>query len=126
MGKSYPGKWENFSTSQILLFCSYGETLSRLPGKVSGCDVALNINWTEKLLTRQKVILLSGKVVFIWEKHPGHRDLACQQGRSRYTGKLFVSYELKLFILFSYQGEISLVNLSKSFLANRNNFFPCI
>jgi hypothetical protein len=22
----------------------YGETLSRLPGKVSGCDVALNIN----------------------------------------------------------------------------------
>jgi hypothetical protein len=22
-----------------------------------------------------------------------HRDLACQQARSRYTGKLFVSYE---------------------------------
>ena len=34
----------SFSTSQILLFCSYGETLSRLRGKVSGCDVALNIN----------------------------------------------------------------------------------
>ena len=30
----------------------------------------------------------------IWEKHyPGHRDLACQQTRSRYTGKLFISYE---------------------------------
>ena len=40
MGKSYVVKRENFSTSQILLFCSYGETLSRLPGKVSGCDVA--------------------------------------------------------------------------------------
>jgi hypothetical protein len=41
-------------------------------GKISGCDIALNINCIEKLLTRQKVILLSGKVVFIWEKHyPG-------------------------------------------------------
>jgi hypothetical protein len=44
MGRSYPGWRENISTSQIILFCSYGETLSRLPGKVSGCDVALNIN----------------------------------------------------------------------------------
>ena len=32
--------------------------------------------------------------MFIWGKHyPGHRDLACQQARSRYTGKRFVSYE---------------------------------
>jgi hypothetical protein len=46
------------------------------------------------LVHAQKVIPLSGKVVFIWEKHyPGHRDLACQQARSRYTGKLFISYE---------------------------------
>jgi hypothetical protein len=45
---------------------------------ISGFDVVLNINSIEKLLTRQKVIPLSGKVVFIWEKHyPGHRDLAC-------------------------------------------------
>ena len=37
---------------------------------------------------------LSGKVVFILAKHyPVYRDLACQQARSRYTGKLFVSYE---------------------------------
>jgi hypothetical protein len=44
--------------------------------------------------TRQKVILLSGKVVFIWGKHyPGHRDLACQQARSRYMEKVVVSYE---------------------------------
>ena len=39
MGRSYPGSRENISTSQIILFCSFGETLSRLPGKVSGCDV---------------------------------------------------------------------------------------
>ena len=45
MGKSYPGYREKFSTSQILLFCSRGETLSHLPGNVSGCDVALNMNW---------------------------------------------------------------------------------
>jgi hypothetical protein len=53
------------------------------------------------LLTRQKVIPLSGKVVFIWGKHyPGHRDLACQQARSRYTGKLFVSYERNANVTF--------------------------
>ena len=66
----------------------------RLPGKVSGRDVALVRLAIEKLLTRQKVFPLSGKVVFIWEKHfPVYRDLACQQARSWYTGKLFVSYE---------------------------------
>ena len=81
------------------------ETLSRLPGKVSGCDIALNMNRIEMLLTRQKVIPLSGKVVFIWEKT-----------RSRLS-----TSEIELFILFSYQGEISLVNLSKSSLANRDN-----
>jgi hypothetical protein len=142
--------------------------LSRLPGKVFGCDVALNTNWIEKLLTRQKVIPLSGKVLFNWDKHPGHRDLACQQARSRYTGKLVVSCERSVTfhiselkqvtflttrtawvtsedrvkgcdwwktstllpvdvrvvknitclssLLFSYQGEILLVNLSKNFL----------
>ena len=30
---------ENISIGQIMLFCSYGETFSRLPGKVSRCDV---------------------------------------------------------------------------------------
>ena len=50
------------SVSQIILFCSYGETLSRLPGKVSDCDVALSKSTIEKLLTRQKVFPLSGKV----------------------------------------------------------------
>jgi hypothetical protein len=76
-----------------------------------GCDVALNINWIEKLLTRQKVIPLNGKVVFIWEKHyPGHRDLACQQARSRYTGKLFVSYERS-------------VTFHIIFIPRRNNFW---
>jgi hypothetical protein len=36
--------------------------------------------------------------------------------------KRFVSYEL--FILFSYKDEISLVNLSKRFLVNRDTFCP--
>ena len=41
-------------------------------------------------------------------------------------GKLFVSYERK--VILSYyilvRSEISLVNLLKCFLANRDNFFP--
>ncbi len=42
----------------------------RLPGKVSDRDIALVWLAIENLLTRQKVIFpLSGKVVFIWEKH---------------------------------------------------------
>ena len=49
--------------------CSFGETLSRLTGKVSDCDVALSKSTIEKLLTRHKVFPLSVKVVFIWEKH---------------------------------------------------------
>jgi hypothetical protein len=116
-GSFVRGHYTNNNLKTKARACSYGKKLSRLarkhfdypnnfvlvirrnvtrlPGKVFGCDVALNINWIEKLLTRQKVIPLSGKVVFIlWGKHyPGHRDLACQQARSRYTGKLFVSYE---------------------------------
>ena len=41
MGRSYLGKRENISTSQIILFCSYGEMLSRFKGKVSRCDMIL-------------------------------------------------------------------------------------
>ena len=33
------GSRENISTGQIMLFCSYGEMFSRLPGKVSRGDV---------------------------------------------------------------------------------------
>ena len=59
----------------------------RLPGKVSRSDV-------DFVMCKQKVPLLSRKVVFIWDKNDlGHRDHACQQARSRYPGKLFVSYE---------------------------------
>ena len=61
--------------------------------------------------------------MFIWEKHyPGHRDLVCQQARSRYTGKHFVSYErsVTFHIIFIPRRDL-LVNLSKSFLANRDN-----
>ena len=87
MGRSHLGCRENISTGQIMLFCSYGEMFSRLPGKVSRCDVGF-------VKCKQKVFPLSGKVVFIWDKnYLGHRDLACQQARSRYPGKLFVPYE---------------------------------
>ena len=87
MGRSYLGCRENISTGQIMLFCSYEEMFSRLPGKVSRCDV-------DFVKYKQKVFPLSGKVVFIRDKnYLGHRDLACQQARSRYPGKLFVPYE---------------------------------
>ena len=39
MDRSYLGCRENISTGQIMLFCSYGEMFSRLPGKVPRCDV---------------------------------------------------------------------------------------
>ena len=41
LGRNYIDCQENISTGQIILFCSYGEVLSRLPGKVSRCDVVL-------------------------------------------------------------------------------------
>ena len=58
---------------------------------------------TEKLLTRQEVFPQEscGYVVFILEKHPGHRDLACQyKARSQYTGKLliFSNYFYSIFV----------------------------
>ena len=87
MGRSYLDSRDNISTGQIILFCSYGEMFSRLLGKVSRCDV-------DFVTCKQKVFPLSGKVVFIWDKnYLGHRDLACQQARSRYPGKRFVPYE---------------------------------
>ena len=87
MGRSYLSCRKNISTGQIMFFCSYGEMFFRLAGKVSRCDV-------DFVECKQKVFPLSGKVVFIWDKnYLGHRDLACQQARSRYPGKLFVSYE---------------------------------
>ena len=90
MGRSYLGSRENISTGQIMLFCSYGEMFSCLPGKVSRGDVGF-------VKCKQKVFPLNGKVVFIWDKNDlGHRDLACHQARSRSTEKLFVSYERKV------------------------------
>ena len=58
MGRRYLGCRENISTGQIILFCSYGEMFSRLPGKVSRCDV-------DFVKRKQNVLPLSGKVVFI-------------------------------------------------------------
>ena len=85
MSRSYLGCRENISTGQML-FCSW-RNVFRLPGKVSRCDA-------DFIKCKQKVFPLSGKVVFIWDRnYLGHRDLACQQARSRYPGKLFVPYE---------------------------------
>jgi hypothetical protein len=50
MSKSIPGWRENTSTTQIILFCSYGEKLSRLPGKVFGRDERNNENFPEKVV----------------------------------------------------------------------------
>ena len=71
--------------SNLTEACSYGEIFSRLPGKISRCDV----NFVK---CKQKVFPLSGKVVFLLDKNNlGHRDLACQQARSRYPVKLCIS-----------------------------------
>ena len=58
MDRSYLGCRENISTSQIILFSSYGEMFCLLPGKVSRwrCD------W-DFVKCKQKVFPLSGKVV---------------------------------------------------------------
>ena len=76
------------------MFCSYGEMFSRLPGKVSRC--------VDFVKCKQKFFPLSGKVMFKWDKnYLGDRDLACQQARSRYPGKLSSHMNaMQLFILF--------------------------
>ena len=85
MGRDNLGCRENISIGQIMLFCFLGEMFSRLPGKVSRCDV-------DFVKCKEKVFPLSGKVVFIRNKnYLCHRDPAYQQARSRYVGKLFVS-----------------------------------
>ena len=119
MGRSYLGSRENISTGQIILFCSYGEMFSRLPGKVSRGDV-------DFVQCKQKVFPLSGKVVFIWDKnYLGHRDLACHQARSRLAGKLFASYERKLtFHTISVRKRDLACKLVEMFLGNRDNFCP--
>ena len=80
------------------LYLLYGKTLSRLPGKVSDCDVELSKSTIEKLLTRQIFFPLSGKVVFIWAKHyPVYRELTeISPVNKRDLGRrenFFVSYE---------------------------------
>ena len=93
MSRSYLGCRENISTGQML-FCSWINVF-RLPGKVSHCDA-------DFVKCKQKVFPLSGKVVFIWDRnYLGHRDLACQQARSRYREN-FSSHmnPMQLFILF--------------------------
>ena len=54
MGKSYLDCRENITTAQIILFCTDGKMFSRLPGKVSCCDV-------DFVKCKQKVFPLSGE-----------------------------------------------------------------
>ena len=88
MSRTYLGCRENISTGQIILFCSYAwGNVFALSGEVSRCDVGF-------VKCKQKVFSLSRKAVFIRDKnYLGHRDLAHEQARSRYTGKCVVSYE---------------------------------
>ena len=110
MGRSCLGCRENISTGQIILFCSYGEMLSRLPGKVSRCDV----DFVNRKFSRLAGIYIS--------RSPRSRLSASEIS---VPGKTFVSHERKAtFHIISYQGEISLVNLSKCFLGDRDNFCP--
>jgi hypothetical protein len=54
-----------------------------------------------------------------------HRDLACQQARSRYKGKLFVSYErsLTFHIIFITRRYLTCERVKNVFsLTNRDNF----
>ena len=84
---------------------------SRMPGKVSRCDV-------DFVKCKQKVFPLSVCVHMrkILSRSPTSRLSASQVS---VPGKTFVSYERKAtFHVVSYQGEISLVNLSKCFLGN--------
>ena len=70
MGRSCLGCRENISTGQIILFCSYGEMFSRLPDKVSRCDI-------DFVKCKQKVFLLKGKVTEI--SPVSKRDLETQE-----------------------------------------------
>ena len=91
---------------------------SRLPGKVSRCDVDL-------VKCKQKVFPLSGIVVFLRQQLSWSPRSRLPASEISVPGETFVSYERKAtFHIISYQGEISLVNLSKWFLGNRDNFCP--
>ena len=67
-----------------MLFSSNGQMFSRLPGKVSRCDVDL-------VKCKRKVFPLSGKVMFIWDKnYLGHRDRSrLSAGEISVPGKTF-------------------------------------
>ena len=105
MDRSCLGCRENISTGQIILFCSCGEMFSRLPGKVSRCDV-------DFVKCKQKVFpLLAGKLCSYETKIISVTEIYREEYKA-------------IFHIISYQGEISLVNLSKCFFGNRDNFCP--
>jgi hypothetical protein len=131
MGKSYiPVSEKTFRLA--IYFCSVHMEKRYppyRPGKVSGCDVALNMNWIEKLLTRQKVypakrescvhITYGENIIPVTENSPvKKRDLGTQENFLSHT-KRSVTFHI-IFI----PRRVSLVNLSKPFLANQDNFCP--
>ena len=94
----------NLSVKLIFRACSYGQNLSRLPKK----HFAKSNNfvrfiwkhfifplWRKFFKCKHQVFPLSGKVGFIWNKIISVTEISpsCQQARSQYLGKLFVSYE---------------------------------
>ena len=58
---------KHFDRSNNVIFCSYEEMFSRLPGKVSRCNV-------DFVKCKQKFFPLSGKVVFIWDENCVHME----------------------------------------------------
>ena len=107
MGRSYLGCRENILTAQIMLFCSYGEIFSRLPGKVSCFDV-------DFVKCKQKVFPLSGKVVFIYGiKIISDTEISLVSKRDLGTRENFSSHMSAMQL-----------SLSKCFLGNRDNFCP--
>ena len=96
IGRSYLDCRENISTGQIMLFCSHGEMFSRLPGKVSCCDV-------DFVKCKQKVFPLSGKIVFIYGiKMISVTEISPVSKRDLGTRENFSSHmnATQLFILF--------------------------
>ena len=92
---------------------------SRLPGKVSRCDV-------DFVKRKQKVFREGGKLCSYGMKTISVTEISPVSKQDLGTRENFSSHmnAMQLFILFHKQGEVSLVNLSKCFLGNRDIFCP--
>ena len=82
MGRSYLG-WRE---SQIILFCSYGEMLSRIPDKVSRSDV-------DFVKCRQKFVLIWDICAHVGQKLSRLPRSRLSASEISYSGKRFVSFQ---------------------------------